>query len=108
MGQMNDDNVAAACQGCGLAIPCAGPQNCQYNDNICVQTNNEPACNLPMDGLAESLCGNVYPSACPQLYDVYQYMGHNWNNNSACGAIMGQWCTTGNNYMDQWALCIAP
>ena len=61
-----------------------------------------------MDGLAESLCGDVQPSQCPQLWGVYQYMGHNWSNNSACGAEQNAWCTQGSSQMNKFALCIAP
>ena len=34
MGQMTDPNIAQACADCGLQTPCAGPNGCQYNDNV--------------------------------------------------------------------------
>ena len=108
MGTMNDDNIAAACLDCGLQIPCAGPNGCNWNDNQCVQTNNESDCGLPMNGLSASLCGaNVYPSECQALHGVYQYMGHNWNGNAGCGAEPGNWCASGNSYMNRFALCVS-
>ena len=101
-----DANVAQACMDCGLDIPCTGLQNCQYNGNICVQTNNEPTCNLPMNGLSMQLCGGA-PNSCQALWGVYQYMGMAWVNGSACGAEQNGWCTVGNSYMNKYALCVS-
>jgi len=71
-----------------------------------VQTNNEVSCGNPMQGLATLLC-NTSPNNCPQLHGVYQYMGHNWLADAACGAEPNQWCSIGTNISDRFALCVA-
>jgi cysteine-rich repeat protein len=106
-GSMTDVNVRAACEACALKVPCQATAGCMYNDNICLQTNNETVCGDPMVGLANKLCGLV-PSSCPQLYDTYQYMGNAWELGSACGAKSGAWCVDGFFEVDQEALCVKP
>jgi len=105
-GTMNDTNVRNACVACGLDVPCQATGNCQYNDNLCVQTSNEVSCGNPMLGLSNFLCNNVSPSQCAQLYNTYQYMGQSWSG--ACGAKAGQWCVSGNGQSNQDALCVLP
>jgi hypothetical protein len=104
MGFMTDPNIAQACEDCGLQTPCQATQGCSYNDNICVQTNNENSCGNPMLGLSQLLC-NAYPSSCNQLFGVYQYMGNNWVG--GCGAEQNSWCSQGNNVQDKFALCVS-
>jgi cysteine-rich repeat protein len=106
VGAMTDTNVAAACQECGLMIPCTGLAGCQYNDNLCVQTNNETSCSNPMSGLAALLCGAA-PSSCAPLWGVYQYMGQAWSSGSSCGAEQSSWCSTGSSQFDKMALCVS-
>ena len=36
IGTMTDDNIAMACQQCGMQVPCTGLGGCQYNSNFCV------------------------------------------------------------------------
>ena len=105
---MTDDNVFAACKNSGLIVPCQIAANCPYNDNACSHKTPETSCGNPMQGLSMSLCNGQSPSTCMQLYGVYQYMGHNWSNNSSCGAEQGMWCATGSMQMNRFALCIAP
>ncbi len=104
-GAMSDANVAAACLGCGMTVPCCGPAGCEFNDGACLQTNNETDCPNPMLGISQLLCGS-YPSACAQLFGVYQYMGYAWGGGS-CGAENGVWCADGNGYSGRFALCAA-
>ena len=105
-GAMTDTNVFKACQSAGLNTPCQAMGNCSYNDNLCTMTQ-ESACGNPMQMLAFQLCGKgVSPSSCPALYGCYQYMGHKWTNDSACGAEQNQWCTQGSNQMNRFALCV--
>jgi hypothetical protein len=104
MGTMTDNNIAMACQLCGLQIPCAGPVNCQYNDNVCVQTGNEDSCGNPMQDLSQLLCNGAQPSGCMPLWGIYQYMGNAWNG--GCGAEQNGWCSQGNNQMNKFALCV--
>jgi cysteine-rich repeat protein len=107
-GFMYDDAVLAACQSCGLDVPCAGPPlNCEYSDNICVQTNIEDNCGDPLEDFAVALCGGL-ATDCPPLEGVYQYMGQAWINQSACGVEGSLWCAEGSMYMDRKALCVAP
>ena len=51
------------------------------------------------------VCGQQ-PSGCPALYGAFQYMGHKWQNDDACGAEQGQWCVSGRGVMNKYALCI--
>jgi cysteine-rich repeat protein len=104
MGFMTDPNIAQACADCGLEVPCQGLNGCAYNDNICVQTNNENSCGNPMLALSQMLC-NAYPSSCQQLWGVYQYMGNNWSG--GCGAEQNGWCAQGNNMQNKFALCVS-
>ena len=106
-GVMSDANVRNTCLACGLNPPCQALAGCTYNDNLCKQTNNETSCGNPGLGLAKQLCGvNAAPSNCPALYNVYHYMGFNWVNQAACGAIANNWCTVGTNYNNQFAVCV--
>lgn len=104
-GAMSDANVAAACTGCGMSAPCSGPSGCQYNDGLCLQTQNETSCGNPMLDLSSILCGSA-PSSCAALYGIYQYMGYTWLSGSACGAENGEWCASGNDYSGRFALCV--
>ncbi|MBI4704158.1 MAG: hypothetical protein HY744_23870, partial [Deltaproteobacteria bacterium] len=105
-GAMTDTNVYNACINAGYKVPCQAQPGCLYNDNLCAVTL-ESSCGNPMRDLSYALCGNnVYPSSCPALYDVYQYMAHKWVTDSACGAKAGQWCVQGNGQSNQWALCL--
>ncbi|PRP92203.1 hypothetical protein ENSA5_50510 [Enhygromyxa salina] len=106
MGAMTDTNIETACSDCGLDIPCAGPDNCSYNDEVCVQTNNEDSCGNPMQDMASLLCNDDAPSQCQDLWGIYQYMGHNWINDSGCGAEQNSWCSVGNNQVDRFTLCV--
>ncbi|MFO7561873.1 MAG: DUF4215 domain-containing protein [Enhygromyxa sp.] len=105
-GTMSDANVAAACNDCGLQIPCTALPGCSYNGPQCVQTNNESSCSNPMQGLGSHLC-NAQPSACAQLWGVYQHMGGNWSGGASCGAEQNGWCTNGNNTSNKFALCVS-
>jgi cysteine-rich repeat protein len=106
-GTMIDANVRAACEACGLKVPCQALDGCSYNDNICLQTTNETSCGNPMLGLANLLC-SANPSSCPSLYNTYQYMGLKWVGTSACGAKAGQWCVQGSSYSNEQGLCVLP
>jgi cysteine-rich repeat protein len=105
MGTMTDPNIYAACMACGLQTPCASTQGCQYNNNMCTQTNNEVSCGSPMFGLSQQLgCGS--PPNCMALNGVYQYMGGNWVG--GCGVEGALWCAQGNSNMNKFALCVGP
>ncbi len=107
-GPMSDEAVLAACQSCAgdsVDVPCTGLEGCGYNGPACIQTSNETSCGNPMNGLSQELCSS-YPSGCPDLFGVYQYMGGTWADGSSCGAESGTWCTQGNNYSDKTALCV--
>ncbi len=107
MGTMTDTNIAAACTNCGMLPPCQALAGCTYNDNFCAQTGNETSCGNPMLGISHLLCGaNVSPPQCMALWGVYQYMGHNWNGDSACGAEQNSWCSAGNSFMNKYTLCV--
>jgi hypothetical protein len=102
-GVMSDTNVYNACIAAGLKVGCQAV-GCNYNDSLCVLTL-ESSCGNPMLGLSASLgCG--LPSSCAPLAGVYQYMGHKWQSDSACGVENGTWCSTGNAYSNRWALCV--
>ena len=104
MGAMTDTNCRNTCRAAGLNIPCQAQAGCQYNDNLCTITS-EMSCGNPMQTLAMKLC-NQNPSGCPALYGVYQYMGGKWSNDSACGAEQGQWCVTGGQQQNKFAMCV--
>jgi hypothetical protein len=105
MGTLTDANILSACQFCGMQVPCQSTPGCNYNDNICTQTNNENSCGNPMLGLSHQLCGNgVSPSQCAALWGVYQYMGNSWIG--GCGAEQNVWCSVGNDVMNKNALCV--
>ncbi len=55
---------------------------------------NENSCGNPMQAMAQMLCATG-PTQCSQLWDVYQYMGHTWQNDSTCGAEQNSWCSVG-------------
>jgi hypothetical protein len=104
MGAMTDTNVAKACMDSGFNVPCQAQPGCMYNDKVCVPTQ-ENSCGNPMLVLAKTLCA-AQPPQCPALYGCYQYMGHNWNGDSACGAEMNSWCSAGNGQMNKFAVCV--
>ena len=106
-GAMTDTNVFDACSKAGLKTPCQAAnqgKQCMYNDNMCVPTQ-EAQCGSPMQSLSAATCNGAAPSQCPALYGVYQYMGHAWQNDSSCGAEQGEWCATGSQKMNRFALC---
>jgi Cys-rich repeat protein len=107
-GFMTDDTVYNTCKNAGFNVPCDTNQGagCMYNDMLCKSSTPETSCGSPMSGLSAFLCAGALPNACAPLYNVFQYMGHNWNGNSSCGAQMGNWCVTGNAAMNGFALCI--
>ncbi|MCA9687329.1 MAG: DUF4215 domain-containing protein, partial [Myxococcales bacterium] len=105
MGAATDTNIFAACEDCGMLPPCQATAGCTYNDNLCAQTNNETSCGNPMLGLAQKLC-NTNPPSCAMLWGIYQYMGHNWINDSGCGAESGSWCSIGANFQNKFTLCV--
>jgi hypothetical protein len=106
VGVMSDANILAACQACQLNIPCTGLQGCQYNDPMCLQTNNEDSCPNPMQDLGILLCNVNNPSQCGALWGVYQNMGTNWINGGGCGSEQNQWCSQGANEQNKFALCV--
>jgi hypothetical protein len=57
-----------------------------------------------MQDMSQLLC-NSNPSQCAAVWGIYQYMGNNWFGGS-CGAQQNSWCSQGNNFMDQYALCV--
>ncbi len=103
-GTMTDTNVYAACTGAGFSVGCQATNCPQYTDNVCVPTQ-ESSCGNPMYGLAQAL-GCSSPSSCAQLNGVYQYMGHKWQSDAACGVESGSWCSTGTSYSNRYALCV--
>ncbi len=105
MGLMTDTNIFAACQGSGFNTPCQATQGCQYNDKVCVMTQ-ETSCGNPMQILAQTICKGGNPPSCAPLDGCYQYMGHTWQNDSGCGADAGQWCSIGNTKMNRFAICV--
>jgi hypothetical protein len=107
MGFMTDTNVTAACKAAGWGTPCQSMGMCQYDDNTCEMTA-EMACGNPMMGLAAAICNGQMPPQCNLLNGVYQYMGHHWQNDSACGVENGQWCAQGSMFMNRFALCVSP
>ena len=107
-GAMTDTNVKAACEALGLTVPCQVRGNCTYNGGNCNMKTPEMSCGNPMLGLAQGICNGASPPSCPALNGVYQYLGGNWNGNSACGALNGSWCSAGNGVQNQFALCIEP
>ena len=104
MGAMTDTNVFGACMAAGQRTPCQSQGKCQYNDQLCAPTM-ENGCGSPMLALAKVLCIGGTPPNCKPLDGVYQYMGHNWVMDSACGVEANQWCVQGAGTMDRWALC---
>jgi hypothetical protein len=104
-GAMTDTNVFNACKAAGLHTPCQATGVCQYNDQVCVVTQ-EKSCGNPMQTLSQALCAGANPSACPALAGCYQYMGHTWQNDSACGAENNSWCAIGNAQMNRFAVCV--
>ena len=105
MGPMSDTNIAAACTMSGFRVPCQGPQGCMYNDNVCAPSM-EKSCGNPMQTLAQTICNGANPPQCPALSNCFQYMGHKWVNDSACGTQNGQWCIQGNQVQNQFAICV--
>jgi hypothetical protein len=103
-GAMTDNNIRAACLAAGLRVPCQTNGSCAYNDTLCVRVGPESSCGNPMYILSQTICGGQYPSGCPALSGVFQYMGNAWVG--GCGAFSGQWCAQGNSYSNQHALCV--
>jgi hypothetical protein len=103
---MTDTNVFNACKAAGLNVGCQALRvNCaQYTDALCVETP-ENNCGNPMMGLSMLLCPGMSPGQCMPLWGLYQYMGHKWQTDSACGAEQTGWCTQGNMQMNRFALC---
>lgn len=63
-----------------------GSASCQYTA-ACLPTT-ETGCQNPMQDLAHTLCGSfTSPSSCSTLQGVFQFMGHLWNSDSACGVV---------------------
>ncbi len=106
-GAMTDTNVYNACKNAGLTVPCQAANCPSYNDNLCKQPTPEMSCGNPMKGLSMGICNGQSPPGCPALNGVYQYMGHKWDGDSACGAD-GGWCADGKSNNNRWALCVAP
>jgi hypothetical protein len=104
IGVMSDDNVAATCWSCNLDVPCAGPNGC-FTDNLCGQTDNE-LCNAPLAELSGFLCGSSYPDGCEPLFGAYQYMGHEYVNESSIGVEMGVFPVYGLEVENRFALCV--
>ncbi len=105
-GTMTDTNVLAACQACGLSVPCQSTGNCVYNDDSCLQTGNETSCGNPMLNMSQMLCNGQSPSQCNLVWDLYQHLGFNWVNESSCGAKQNQWCVQGAGQSNEFALCV--
>jgi hypothetical protein len=103
-GPMSDTNVYNACVAAGLTVGCSSTSCPAYTDNVCTPTL-ESSCGNPMKSLATVL-GCASPSNCALLNGVYQYMGHKWQGDSACGVENATWCSTGASYSNRWALCL--
>jgi len=105
-GTMTSANVLAACQAAGLAPVCDGPAGCSYNDDNCKISSLSVSCGMPMWAASKIICGGeIYPSACPEFTDIYNYMA-GWSSGSACGTDGNTWCTTGNDHSNKWAWCV--
>ena len=103
-GVMSDTNIFNTCKAAGMSVGCQAQAGCTYNDNVCTITP-ENSCGNPMMGLSQSLCGGS-PGQCGALNGIYQYMGHHWQNDAACGVENGSWCSTGTSYNNRFALCV--
>ena len=107
-GTMTDAHVYAACKAAGLTVGCQAQGNCRYNDNLCVPSQ-EPLCGNAMFALAQAVCGGrATPLSCPALFGLFQYMGHMWMQDSACGVDQNKWCAVGSQFSDRSALCVLP
>ena len=100
-GAMNDTNVYNACINKGLKVACNHENGGTFSDNLCEDIGWRDG-GSPMLTLSKFLCNGENPNKCIQLDGVFQYMGHKWNNENACGTLNGGWCVTGS---DQYALC---
>ena len=105
-GVMNDTNVRSACLAAGMDVGCSAMGQCQWNDNMCVMTQ-ESSCGNPMQTLAQKLGCQNPPNCNGGVFDgVYQYMGQKWMQGAACGVEGNQWCANGGNISNRYAICV--
>ena len=81
--------MADTCEGVGMRAVCNGDYTCHWSSGRCQVVELESDhCGMPMRGISLELCSEEYPSNCPQLEGLFNYL----NGYYECGIVRGSYC----------------